>query len=125
MVCPIMLLQRVQHACSLPARQAPGGVQAVQNAVPCGVLHAAVHPEKDAGCHDPPVHQQATDGSANWMISRDYACERCPTEQKEEEEQEQKQEKEEEEQPFKKAYFLATKKSFDDDVFYLFFQKKK
>lgn len=38
-----------------------------------------LHPEKDAGCHEPPLHQQATDGSGDWMISSDYACERCPT----------------------------------------------
>lgn len=59
-------LGRPQGACRPCRTQCPAG-------------SFLLHPERDAGCHDPPVHQQATDGSGNWMISRDYACERCPT----------------------------------------------
>ncbi len=33
---------------------------------------------KDAGCHEPPMQQMASDGSGYWMIASDYKCEKCP-----------------------------------------------
>lgn len=37
------------------------------------------HSEKEAGCHEPPKHQNATDGSDKFEVSADYECKRCPT----------------------------------------------
>lgn len=37
------------------------------------------HSEKEAGCHEPPAHHNATDGSGKFEISADYECKRCPT----------------------------------------------
>ena len=36
------------------------------------------HPEQDAGCHDPPAHQYATDNSSKFQILYDYTCQPCP-----------------------------------------------
>lgn len=43
----------------------------------CPVGFFMRHPEKDAGCHDPPQHQMTTNGM--WRIRANYACEQCPT----------------------------------------------
>lgn len=37
------------------------------------------HSEKEAGCHEPPAHHNATDGSDKFEVSADYECKRCPT----------------------------------------------
>jgi hypothetical protein len=37
------------------------------------------HSEKEAGCHEPPAHQNVTDGSGKFAILEDYTCTRCPT----------------------------------------------
>jgi hypothetical protein len=35
------------------------------------------HSEKEAGCHEPPAHQNVTDGSGKFAILEDYTCTRC------------------------------------------------
>lgn len=38
-----------------------------------------LHPEKEAACHDPPVHLNSTDNLGKFQTLHDYTCERCPT----------------------------------------------
>ena len=46
--------------------------------IECALGDFMLHPVKDAGCHDPPKQQMASDGSEGWMIASDYVCEKCP-----------------------------------------------
>jgi hypothetical protein len=36
------------------------------------------HPDRDAGCHDPPLNQNATDAPGRFQILHDYTCVPCP-----------------------------------------------
>jgi len=47
--------------------------------VTCNPGYFLLHPEKDAGCHEPPGHLNATDGSNKFETRHDYTCARCPT----------------------------------------------
>ena len=38
-----------------------------------------LHREKEAGCHEPPTHLNATDNSSRFATLEDYTCARCPT----------------------------------------------
>ncbi len=38
-----------------------------------------LHSEKEAGCHEPPTHLNATDGSGKFQTLEDYTYARCPT----------------------------------------------
>lgn len=36
------------------------------------------HPDRDAGCHDPPTNQNSTSEPNRFHILHDYTCEKCP-----------------------------------------------
>ena len=46
--------------------------------VTCFTGSFLLHPEKEAGCHDPPVHLNSTDNSRKFQTLHDYTCEPCP-----------------------------------------------
>lgn len=45
----------------------------------CPSKYFMLHPERDAGCHDPPLNHLAPDGSGKFQILDDYTCVACPT----------------------------------------------
>jgi hypothetical protein len=59
------------------SRSPQGECRACKSSCPKGFF--LWHPEQDAGCHEPPAHQAATDNSGKFQILYDYTCKQCPS----------------------------------------------